>query len=239
MSDAPRKPGLLADFAELWRRLYTPRQEVPVSPESPPAVPVCVACGRPAEGVRSVKFLLPSVWRTIPADVAGLVALFALKAVLVAGLVPFINYLVLSRRVRLPLPVCDFHDRRWATADRWCRISVWLAVGAVAAGIAEGAMPLQRPSTPYCYGLVYVLVFACFAALRNWPAVALAERPDGFWLTGVPPEFVSALGRTPGCLGCGYDMTGNTSGRCPECGKETPGFAAGGPGGPTAGEPTP
>ena len=46
-------------------------------------------------------------------------------------------------------------------------------------------------------------------------------------LTGVPwtPEVLTFVGRLrlarPGCCPCGYDLTGNTTGVCPECGKST------------------
>src|SRR5262249_43164035 len=30
------------------------------------------------------------------------------------------------------------------------------------------------------------------------------------------------FGTAPRCLSCGYDLSGNTSGMCPECGRTTP-----------------
>lgn len=41
-------------------------------------------------------------------------------------------------------------------------------------------------------------------------AMVAAGRADVRSSTAIPPH----------CVGCGYDLTGNTSGRCPECGAE-------------------
>lgn len=46
-----------------------------------------------------------------------------------------------------------------------------------------------------------------------------------FFVVGILPLIVHAwrrwLGFGPGHCKCGYDLTGNVSGRCPECGRET------------------
>jgi len=41
------------------------------------------------------------------------------------------------------------------------------------------------------------------------------------WRRGITAELRAALNAQglPTCLHCGYDLTGNTSGTCPECGK--------------------
>jgi hypothetical protein len=49
-----------------------------------------------------------------------------------------------------------------------------------------------------------------------------AESIDGETavIVGVHPDFAASVGR-PRCRSCGYDLRGNTSGRCPECGTAT------------------
>ncbi len=62
----------------------------------------------------------------------------------------------------------------------------------------------------------------------NPPGVWLLYVHIPFWvfvmLTGVPAAYLFRRGRKyrlPGCCGgCGYDLFGNTTGKCPECGEK-------------------
>jgi hypothetical protein len=66
---------------------------------------------------------------------------------------------------------------------------------------------------------VTILLWPCFVLLAIWPGYALLRTIRG-------RESDSSL-----CCTCGYDLTGNTSGTCPECGLPLPVPASAPPGG--------
>ncbi len=80
-------------------------------------------------------------------------------------------------------------------------LTVLFWVGSI--GLGDGSA-IRIRSGPTLAGAYVVLgLFFCVA-----PAIAL-------WLLSALPHF------PPGhCRNCGYDLTGNVSGRCPECGSE-------------------
>jgi len=80
----------------------------------------------------------------------------------------------------------------------WCAL---LAYGAWRAGVDEFR---RRPVTATVLLLVSLV----------YPAVAWEMRPRGRWRRSTWPANPSA------CTRCGYDLTGNRSGACPECGHD-------------------
>ena len=74
-------------------------------------------------------------------------------------------------------------------------VAAWLVLTAVTlwGGLPAGYMPLAL------FGVVGVVFYIFFERPARQ---ALSRRANGL------------------CLGCGYDLTGNVSGVCPECGKE-------------------
>ncbi len=111
-------------------------------------------------------------------------------------------------------------------------IAVWLrstgpsiATGATE-GIYSGGFYAGSGARPYW------LISSAFDA-DHWPRCSLAPRDRyivvPLWL---PASALLSLGaylwfagrqHRPGYCRCGYDLTGNTSGRCPECGTPTGG----------------
>jgi len=74
--------------------------------------------------------------------------------------------------------------------------------------------------------------------MRRWP-IALIEYAIAYWYvislafamitalylfisTATLPGRVSKQSAQSGCLDCGYDLTENTTGVCPECGRSIP-----------------
>jgi hypothetical protein len=74
--------------------------------------------------------------------------------------------------------------------------------------------------------LLIVPFIAPFLALaihmQAGAAIRKAGLPHAGWLGVSDDEVVRCLHR-PLCRGCGYDLTGNVSGRCPECGRDVSG----------------
>ncbi len=55
-----------------------------------------------------------------------------------------------------------------------------------------------------------------------WPIFLLAAAPTALWAWRTAVARRRRRRRDANrCAGCGYDLTGNTSGRCPECGADT------------------
>ncbi len=82
-------------------------------------------------------------------------------------------------------------------SDFWFVAGVWIARGKMNCGmrIYEIHCPLWLP----------------VVLLAAYPALAFARSPRRRWRRR----------REGRCLACGYDLTGNTSGVCPECGEAT------------------
>jgi hypothetical protein len=94
-----------------------------------------------------------------------------------------------------------------------------------------------------CAGVALFLMLLAFYAVSGWVRVVDSRRPaewdyHALYFCGVPPPIPLALVAIatavfwwrdakrdipPGhCRKCGYNLTGNVSGRCPECGAPTP-----------------
>jgi hypothetical protein len=105
-------------------------------------------------------------------------------------------------------------------------------------GFSWAAVPFQLAGSLFPLWLTLwlgsiLLAVAATILHHRRPVRSVRITEDALWLRGVAPAFLAALGGSPGCLGCGYDLTGNASGRCPECGTVTP--AAAPPEGPRRG----
>ena len=109
------------------------------------------------------------------------------------------------------LPDAD-KERVWERGSRRAarRPAVWLAAAAQAAVVLVGSQlvaPMLKAGLPAWLTVAAVAVVGGVAALGLVQTVLHTARP--YLLRELP-------GR---CRGCGYDMTGNTSGACPECGR--------------------
>jgi hypothetical protein len=77
---------------------------------------------------------------------------------------------------------------------------------AVLIGLGDAGVPLGELDENVLLGILIAI------------AVVLAYLPSRMIYSGLRWELVENDGRF--CLKCGYDLTGNVSGRCPECGRE-------------------
>jgi hypothetical protein len=109
-------------------------------------------------------------------------------------------------------------------------VSIELGSGAVAvAMLGSEAEPLFRPGALGTFGVDY---YQPVPAMNSWryAAMPIFHRAWGtnisipLWIPLLPIAALTAWlwrldrrRRAPGACRCGYDLTGNTSGRCPEC----------------------
>lgn len=178
---------------------------------TPPLPPVCIRCGRPAE-LRLLRFFLS--WPTwLP------VLLFAPGGIL---------WMMLAFRlrgdwVRTRIPVCRAHRRHWWASDLVMAGAVaWMLAWTAAQtfGVTvQGSAGVWGVTALGVTGLVWWFGFVVVQELIIRPA---AMDRTALRLIGVSAEFALAVESVPSCCGCGYDLRGNTSGRCPECGLATP-----------------
>ena len=102
---------------------------------------------------------------------------------------------------------CGYNGRTIYIGCAWCS----LVVGFASPTLAPGAVCSSEPAIPPVL----------------WPI----RVPSAIWIPlwmpflalGVPSFIVWRRTRRPRaghCVNCGYDLTGNTSGVCPECGTE-------------------
>jgi hypothetical protein len=98
---------------------------------------------------------------------------------------------------------CDLPTRDLRLLLLWC------------AGVGVAGVYLLWRSVEYFRGAVGIAVF-----LVVWGPIAVASFRRGLpaWRE-LRRRAREASGR---CVHCGYDLTGNTSGVCPECGSGTP-----------------
>ena len=110
------------------------------------------------------------------------------------------------------------HALMSGACERYGRVmSEWRATISVAAGLTSG--------------LVFCFTAFCFAAVvlhdfkQTSPPAVIAQCMVGLVsiLVGVAVGLRVYRKKTPGvgssCAHCGYNLTGNTSGTCPECGQ--------------------
>lgn len=90
----------------------------------------------------------------------------------------------------------------------WC--SFPLAVGSLAAGVLVLSL-FEWAVIPVAAAMVVFLIGLLIMGLRLF-AYVLEVEPQ-YWETPRPPDHC--------CQHCGYDLTGNVSGVCPECGTRT------------------
>ena len=110
---------------------------------------------------------------------------------------------------------------------------VYIRIGDEVVGIMGGALfsgLVVHDATPR--GVVMWYAMPPGERFRTWSAFGIRHTNDGFGRRSAPlwyalaPVAISTvwlwrLDRrrpAPGACRCGYDLTGNTSGRCPECG---------------------
>ena len=113
----------------------------------------------------------------------------------------------------------------WLVSGRY---AVWYDTGETALSLWSGALTISAESKPQSGFWVIILAHEFY-----WtPELTLPTPTMGFWLL-IPlwiPFLLLAIPTVilwrrdsrppPGhCKNCGYDLTGNISGRCPECGE--------------------
>ena len=117
-----------------------------------------------------------------------------------------------SRWERLTYPYTDrptFESRAWARADHPAWPQLLLQVDVNAAGTYDNATG-RAVETWYLGRAVW---------LPYWLLAAAAAAPPALWLRGAGRHRRRERRRLNRCVHCGYDLTGNVSGVCPECGK--------------------
>ncbi len=98
-----------------------------------------------------------------------------------------------------------------------------------------GSVPSSLPCAAYLGGIVrwvgggYPTYWSLTLTLPWWvPAALCAAFPAFFYTLCAQAAWKRRRRSRHGlCLHCGYNLTGNTSGRCPECGSPTPAATAG------------
>ncbi len=107
----------------------------------------------------------------------------------------------------------------------WWR--VWVQFDTFYITIANGHVGIQRGVAGWFEGPVKVEWFPGMHRWNFWSFRQSLWRHfplyPVFAMVAVPTLLVWRFGRKPvkpGCCRCGYDLTGNTSGVCPECGVE-------------------
>lgn len=84
----------------------------------------------------------------------------------------------------------------------------WVLVGTLflpGLCISEGVRQWLGSLWPVCVGVTAILAIGCISRIRKLQRQSLCRRLVDLGL----------------CSSCGYDLTGNTSGVCPECGTST------------------
>jgi hypothetical protein len=92
----------------------------------------------------------------------------------------------------------------WGAGLRGRRLLGWVLSGTMINATFDGAVLL---------GLMH-----------GWQPMALMTAGVGMFIValhviGRRDSLKNRFGSTVNCIGCGYDLTGNLSGRCPECGR--------------------
>ena len=104
-------------------------------------------------------------------------------------------------------------------AERVVRLSLLAYFGLALAGLAAASAWLLRAAPP---SLVALLVVVLIRSCSGFAAASLAFAARS--LSRAIKDLTDTRGhrlRHGLCLACGYDLTGNVSGTCPECGSPT------------------
>jgi hypothetical protein len=181
-----------------------------------PLPPVCICCGRPADGTVVRYFLSLPRWAwTLVACGPGLG--------LLAAAIAFHQW---GDWVRAELPVCRAHRRHWWAWDTLVAIGVVvgaaLALGQIwKAAVGTDPLPDSQPARSLVvFGLlVFLGVWGLsFLVVYHLTVRSAAMDPVAVRLRNVSRKFAEAVEADPVCPKYGYDLRGNTSSRCPECG---------------------
>lgn len=101
------------------------------------------------------------------------------------------------------------------------RLLVWVVACAVLspAGLGKLVLALDAPyrsTTPPLLGGVYLFLFTTFVLMSSWRVAWRCVRDA--WDAYHPPPLEERGGEFH-CTGCGYNVRGLETGRCPECGQ--------------------
>ena len=122
------------------------------------------------------------------------------------GLLPKLQFLGRKRKSRL---------MRQVFPSRHSQLALGLMIGALAFAGGIVAAGLTRHVAPKLTGIARLIVFAAVYVV----IVAAALGIFAHYVTKrLKPRLLSELRRRGLCHECGYDLSGNTSGVCPECG---------------------
>ena len=64
--------------------------------------------------------------------------------------------------------------------------------------------------------------YVCLAMKHAWLVLLLSLLPTAWAIAAIKAALTSKCRSSGRCLSCGYNLTGNTSGVCPECGNAVP-----------------
>jgi hypothetical protein len=159
---------------------------------------LCMQCGAPAEVHREKTFSWYPPW------------VFVL---LLAGLLPFIIVaLVLTKKKRVPVPLCRAHRNHWAWRNAVILLSflglVGLVIGvSVLLNVAAGPNGFDQYGGLVCAGsVVGLVVWLVVVAVLQQTAIRPTEITDSsITLTGVSKEFVRAYEENRGASGRDWD----------------------------------
>lgn len=154
---------------------------------------------------------------TVCGGVGSLIVLALLPAVVaVAGVRPVTRtHAILCGAILVATSGCCGGVLRRRCDRQHAIAKVLLASPGTYLGLFFTAFVILGP-TPVEGSFVYLLCLGCGPPLLSWTAVALGWRPWGVR----PPR--AASGSVRACTTCGYNLTGNESGVCPECGTAVP-----------------
>jgi rRNA maturation protein Nop10 len=154
----------------------------------------CMRCGAPSIVNRPRKFTWHPEWITTMI-VFGFVCLMPLA---IAG---FILSIALTKRMRIPVPLCEKHRRRWAWRNAvgilgLVVLPVLGILGIIA--LSQSQTPQDAPSTLgglFCGGTFFgLIIWLVTMAVLEGRAIRAAEITDrGITMRGISPAFLQAL----------------------------------------------
>lgn len=108
----------------------------------------------------------------------------------------------------------------WLTRGRLARSALWIALiaGAIRAGGAVVGVVTYARAVPNVAGRDQDLAGLVWDAVRAGDCLAIALVLAWYWWPVLAGRASARLDDEPRCECCGYNLTGNVSGRCPECG---------------------